>query len=71
MQRSGQLVVQQLEQLVELADVLADIAVDITGRTKLEVRVEIWQPKELKVFNSLRLSVVLLLAVCCWDSLKS
>ena len=31
MQRSGQLVVQQLEQLVELADVLADIAVDVAA----------------------------------------
>jgi hypothetical protein len=34
-------------------------------------RVEIRQLEELKVFDSLRLSVVLLLAVRCWDSLES
>ena len=38
---------------------------------ELEARVEIRQPKELGVFDSLRLSVVLLLAVRCWDSLES
>ena len=38
---------------------------------ELEARAEIRQPEELEVFNSLRLSVVLLLAVRCWDSLKS
>ena len=48
-----------------LVDILAEILV------KLETWVEIWQPEELKVFNSLRLSIVLLLAVCYWDSLKS
>ena len=51
--------VQQLKQLVELAEVLADVAVDVAGRTELlvklaggtelEVRVKIWQPEELKV----------------------
>jgi hypothetical protein len=30
---------------------------------ELKARVEIRQPKELKVFNSLRLSIVLLIAV--------
>ena len=55
------------EQLVELAEVFADTA----NRTELKVRVKIRQPKELKVFNSLRLSIVLLLAVRYWDSLKS
>ena len=54
-----------------LADVAADVAVDVAGRTELEARVEIRQPEELEVFNSLRLSMVLLLAVCCWDSLES
>ena len=61
------------EQLVELAevfadtaaDVTADVAADVAGRTELEARVEIWQPEELKVFNSLRLSMVLLLAIHC------
>jgi len=38
----------------------------ISGGTELKARVEIWQPKELeaeelKVFNSLRLSVVVLM----------
>ena len=57
--------VQQLKQLVELAEVLADVAVDVAGRTELlvklaggtelEAQVEIQQPKELKV---------LLIAVC-------
>ena len=51
-----------------LADVTADVTADIAGRTELKARVEIRQPKELKakelkVFNSLRLSVVLLIAV--------
>ena len=49
-----------------LADVLADITIDIiadiANRTDLKVRVKIRQPKELKV---------LLIAVYCWDSLKS
>ena len=38
---------------------------------ELVARVKIRQLKELKVFDSLRLSVVLLLAVRCWDSLES
>ena len=52
---------------MELAEVLADIAADITSRTELlvklasgtelEARVEIWQLKELEVFNALRLSI--------------
>ena len=54
-----------------LAEVLADITVNVTAdviadvanRTELKVQVEIRQPKELKVFNSLRLSIVLLLAI--------
>ena len=52
---------------MELAEVLADIAADVAGRTELEI----WQLEELEAFNSLRLPVVLLLAVRCWDSLKS
>ena len=40
-------------------------------RTELVARVEIRQPDELEAFDSLRLSVVLLLAVRCWDSLES
>ena len=40
-------------------------------RTELVARVEIRQPDELEAFDSLRLSVVLLLAVHCWDSLES
>jgi len=43
----------------------------ISGGTELKARVEVQQPEELKVFNSLRLSVVLLIAVYCWDSLES
>ena len=54
-----------------LADAAADVITDITNRTELKARVKIRQPKELKVFNSLRLSVVLLLAIYYWDSLKS
>ena len=64
---------------MELADVLADVAADVAAdiitdvadRIELKVWVEIRQPKELKVFNSLRLSIVLLLAIYYWDSLKS
>ena len=56
---------------MELAEVLTDIAADIASRTELKARVKIRQPKELKVFKSLRLSVVLLLVVRYWDSLKS
>ena len=56
---------------MELVEVLADIAADIANRIKLKVQVKIRQPKELEVFNSLKLSIVLLLAIYCWDSLKS
>ena len=59
--------VQQLEWLVKLAEVLADI----TGKIELEVQVKIQQLKEFRVFNSLRLSIVLLLAIYCWNSFKS
>ena len=52
------------EILVEvLLEVLADVAADIAGRMELEAQVKIRQPEELKVFNSLRLSVVLLVAI--------
>ena len=54
-----------------LADIAADVATDVTSKTELKVRVKIQQPEELKVFNSLRLSIVLLLAIYYWDSLKS
>ena len=57
---------------MELAEVLADIAMDIASRTELlielaggtelEVQIEIRQPKKLEV---------LLIAIRCWDSLKS
>jgi hypothetical protein len=43
----------------------------ISGGTELEARVEVRQPEELEVFDSLRLSVVLLVAVYYWDSLES
>ena len=56
--------------LVEiLVGVLIEVLIEILA--ELETRVEIRQFKEPKVFNNLRLSIVLLLAVCCWDSLKS
>jgi hypothetical protein len=49
-----------------LADIAADIAVDIVAdvadRTELEARVELQHPGELEV---------LLVAICCWDSLES
>ena len=45
------------------ADVTADFTAGVTGRTELEARVEIRQPEELKVFNSLRLFIVLFLAI--------
>jgi hypothetical protein len=48
---------------VELAEVLANVAADIAA--------DVADRTELEVFNSLRLSVVLLLAVHCWDSLES
>ena len=40
-------------------------------QTELKVQVEIQQLEEPKVFNSLRLSMVLLLAIHYWDFLKS
>ena len=40
-------------------------------RTKLVVQVKIRQLKELEVFDSLRLSMVLLVAIYYWNSLKS
>jgi len=49
---------------------LSGTGLRISGRTELEARVKIRQPEELKVFNSLRLSVVLLIVVR-WDSLES
>ena len=53
------------------ADITTDIIADVANRTELKARVKIRQPKELKIFNSLRLSIILLLAVRYWDSLKS
>ena len=44
-------------------DVTIDVITDVTNKTELKAWVKIQQPKELKVFNSLRLSVVLLIAV--------
>ena len=38
---------------------------DIASKIKLKVWVKIQQPKKLRVFNSLRLSIVLLLAIYC------
>ena len=63
---------EQLVEMVELfADVFADVAADIASRTELEAWVKIQQLEELEVFNSLRLSIILLLAVYYWDSLES
>ena len=62
---------------MELAEVFTEVLVLTASgielvQTKLVcTELVIRQPEELKVFNSLRLSVVLLLAVRCWDSLKS
>ena len=53
------------------AEINTEILTDVTNRIELKVWVKIRQPKELKVFNSLRLSIVLLLAIYYWDSLKS
>ena len=53
------------------ADIATDVAADVASRTELKARVKIRQPKELKVFNSLRLFIVLFLAIRYWDSLKS
>ena len=57
-----------LEVLADVAadvavDVAADVAADVAGRTELEAWVEIQQPEELEVFNSLRLSMVLLVTI--------
>ena len=38
MQQLGQLVVQQLEQLVELVEVFADITTDIASKTELFIK---------------------------------
>ena len=50
-----------------LTEVLAELAAELVRtelvRTELEAWFEIRQPKELKVFDSLRLSVVLLMAI--------
>ena len=52
---------------MELAEVLTDattdVIADVTSRTELKVRVKIQQPKKLKVFNSLKLFIVLLLTI--------
>jgi len=47
------------------ADVVTDVLTELTTEliAELRARVEIQQPKELKVFDSLRLSVVLLIAI--------
>ena len=61
-----------IEALVEiLLEVLADVTAEIINRTELDIQVKIQQLKKLKVFNSLKLSIVLLLVVYCWDSLKN
>ena len=39
-------------------DILTDVLIELTSGTGLKARVETRQPKELKVFDSLRLSVV-------------
>ena len=62
---------------MELAEVFVEVLALAAGGTELTqtefvcTELVIRQPKELEVFNSLRLSVVLLLAVCYWDSLES
>ena len=59
------------EVLVEAAaEALAEVLIELAGGTELKAWVKIRQPKELEVFDSLRLSVVLLIAVH-WDSLES
>src|SRR6266702_2589269 len=40
------------------AEIAAEVLVELAGGTELEARVEIRQPEELKVFDSLRLFVV-------------
>ena len=44
-------------------DVTTDVIADVANRTELEAQVKIRQLKEFKVFNSLRLFIVLLIAV--------
>jgi hypothetical protein len=46
-----------------ITEIAAEINMEVAGRTKLKALVKIRQPKELKVFNSLRLSIVLLIAI--------
>jgi hypothetical protein len=56
---------------VVTAEVLAEIAAEVVVAVEvaselvaeLKAQVKIRQPKELKVFNSLRLSIVLLIAI--------
>ena len=53
-----------MEVLAEVAaEVAAEIAAEVVGRTELKAQFKIQQPEELKVFDSLRLSIVLLVAV--------
>ena len=59
-----------------VVEVLAKVLIKIVSRAELKAQVKIRQPKELKaeeleVFNSLRLSMVLLIAIRYQDSLKS
>ena len=62
---------------MELAEVFTKVLALTASGTELAqtkliyIELIIRQPKGLKVFNSLRLSVVLFLAIRCWDSLKS
>jgi len=42
---------------------IAEITIEITSRTELKAWVKIRQLKELKVFNSLRLSIVVAIEV--------
>ena len=42
---------------------LAEVFAEVINKTVLKAQVEIRQLKEFKVFNSLRLSVVLLIAI--------
>ena len=48
---------------VATAAIAAVVIADVTNRTELEAWVEIRQLKEFEVFNSLRLSIVLLIAI--------
>ena len=47
---------------MESAEVLVDITADVADGTELEARVKVRQLEVLEVFNSLRLSIVLLAA---------